>query len=174
LALRPDLAVEELRGNVDTRLGRLAAGDFDAIVLAAAGLRRLGREGEIGFLLDPAELLPAAGQGTLVLQASRGDTESRAAAAAISDPAALCELVAERALVGALEADCDTPVGARAHFAPAAAPTLELSAYVGREDGSDWLRDSLTGSAEDPDTLGRNLAERLLAAGAAQILGRTA
>ncbi|MDX6664533.1 MAG: hydroxymethylbilane synthase [Solirubrobacteraceae bacterium] len=159
-ALRPDLDVAELRGNVDTRLRRLAAGDFDAIVLAAAGLERLGRGGE-GVPLD--QLVPAAGQGVLALQVRAGERFDVA-----SDEATTLALQCERALVRALEADCDTPVGAFAEVG--AGGELTLSAFVGRADGSAWIRDEHTGS--DPSSLGAEVGARLLAAGAAEILGR--
>ena len=109
LALRPDLSVQELRGNVDTRLRRLAAGDFDAIVLAQAGLDRLGK-GVEGSVLPG--LVPAPGQGCLVLEARSADGAAGEAAAALTDPGALTALTAERAVVTALEATCNTPIGA--------------------------------------------------------------
>ena len=99
LAARPDLRVEELHGNVDTRLRRLAEGDLDGIVLAAAGLRRLGRGGEIAFRLDGGLMTPAPGQGALVLQARADDEAARDAAAGVSDGGALAELTAERTVV---------------------------------------------------------------------------
>ena len=116
LALRPDLEIAELRGNVDTRLGRLEAGDYDAIVLATAGLARLGRAGEIAFRFALDELTPAPGQGCLALEAAAGDEVAAGAAGAISDRAALAELTAERAAVRAMGASCDTPVGVCARF----------------------------------------------------------
>ena len=153
-ALRPDLEVLELRGNVDTRLRRLADGDFDAIVLAQAGLERLGRGAE-GAPLD--ELVPAAGQGILALQA-RDDLPVPGA-----DDAATAALSCERAFVAALGADCDTPVGGL--YADGT-----LTAFVGRPDGSAWLRDNLEGS--DPFRLGEEVAKRMLASGADEVLGR--
>jgi hydroxymethylbilane synthase len=163
LALRPDLEVRELRGNVDTRLRRLEEGDFDAIVLAAAGLERLGREG--GAVL--AELVPAPGQGCLALEARADDREVVAAAATLTDRHALTALTAERALVAALEASCHTPIGAHASLSDSA---LSLTAFVGLPDGSHWIRDSLAGDPEDPATLGLEVGERLLAAGARELL----
>ncbi len=160
-ALRPDLDVAELRGNVDTRLRRLAEGDFDAIVIARAGLQRLGRTEEAGAALD--ELIPAAGQGTLVLELREGEPSPLAV-----DVAVLNAWNAERALIAALEADCDTPVGAHAQ---ALDGPLVLRAFVGRPDGSAWVTDELTGS--DPNDLGAEVARRLFAAGAAEVLGRT-
>lgn len=169
LAVRPDLEVEALRGNVDTRLGRLAAGDFDGIVLAAAGLRRLGREKEIAFRFDADVMTPAAGQGALALEARRGDSSAAQAAAALTDSAALVELTAERAAVAELDATCRTPVGVRAELS---GKRLRADAFVGLPDGSEWVRDTLEGDPENPVSLGRALAERLLSAGAGELLER--
>lgn len=168
-AVRPDLEVTELRGNVDTRLGRLAAGDFDGIVLAAAGLRRLGREDEIAFRFEAGTMTPAAGQGALALEVRREDGSAAGAAAEISDATALVELTAERAAVGELDATCRTPVGVRAELADGG---LRADAFVGLPDGSEWVRDTLEGDPEDPVALGRTLAERLVAAGASELLER--
>jgi hydroxymethylbilane synthase len=159
-ALREDLAVVELRGNVDTRLRKLEAGDYDAIVLAAAGLERLGRD-DAGVPLD--ELVPAAGQGCLAVTTRVGE---EALVAAIDDAPSARALAAERALVRALEADCQTPVGAHARVL--ASETLRLRAFVGAADGSAWLRDELDGS--DPARLGAAVAQRLLSAGAREVL----
>jgi hydroxymethylbilane synthase len=171
LALRPDLEIAELRGNVDTRLGRQADGDYDAVVLAAAGLERLGRADRVAFRFPIGEVVPAAGQGTLALEARADDSEARDAAAAISDPSALTELTAERAAVGALDASCATPVGLCARLDGG---RLELHGYAGLPDGSEWVRDRLEGSSEDPAALGAELAARMLAAGARDILERAA
>jgi hydroxymethylbilane synthase len=168
LALRPDLDVRELRGNVDTRLGRLDGDELDAIVLACAGLVRLGRVAE-GTPVAPEALLPAAGQGCLVLEARAGDAELTDRAAALTDRDALIALLAERALVRVLEATCHTPVGA---FATASGAVLQLSAYVGLPDGSHWIRDALEGESAEPAALGSAVAERLLAAGAADVLAQ--
>ena len=166
-ALRDDLDVLELRGNVDTRLGRLRAGDYDAIVLARAGLDRLGRGAEATAVLD--ELVPAAGQGALAITVRSDDAAARAAVAAISNERGERSLAAERALVRALEADCHTPVGAHAVARDAAGP-LVLHAFVGAPDGSMWVRDELSG--DDPEALGAEVARRLRAAGADEVLGR--
>jgi len=164
LALRPDLDVRDLRGNVDTRLRRLAEGDFGAVVLAQAGLDRLGRAGE-GALLP--ELVPAPGQGCLVLEARADDTSTAAAAGALTDRAALTCLTAERALVAGLGATCRTPVGAHAALARG---TLRLTAFAGMPDGSHWIRDSQDGDPDEPAELGRAVAERMRAAGARELL----
>jgi hydroxymethylbilane synthase len=169
LALRPDLEIGELRGNVDTRLRRLEEGEYDGVVLAAAGLRRLGREPEIAFRFAVAELTPAAGQGALALEARSEDAGTRAAAGLLTDAAALVELTAERAAVTELEATCHTPVGVHARLDGEA---LGIEAFVGLPDGSDWVRDAVAGDAEDPVALGLELARRLIAAGAGEILER--
>jgi hydroxymethylbilane synthase len=169
LAARPDLRVEELRGNVDTRLRKLAEGELDAIVLAAAGLRRLGREEEIGFALLAEQMTPAPGQGSLALQVRADDAETAAAVAAIGDARALCELTAERAAVGVLEASCTTPIGVHARVGD---ERLVAEAFVGLPDGSEWLRDRIEADASDPAAAGVELAEGLLGAGAREILDR--
>jgi hydroxymethylbilane synthase len=166
LARRPDLRVEELRGNVDTRLRKLAEGRYDAIVLAVAGLERLGRAEE-GQPLALDELVPCPGQGCLVLQARSGDERVAAAAGAVTDPVALRALTAERALVGALDATCNTPVGALATERDGA---LHLRAYVGLPDGSHWIADALDADPARPAALGEEVAQRLLAAGARELL----
>ena len=159
-ALRDDLAVVDLRGNVDTRLRKLEDGDYDAIVLAAAGLERLGR-GDAGTPID--DLVPAAGQGCLAVTTRAGEEER---VAAIDDAPSARALVAERALVRVLEADCHTPVGAHARvLAPDA---LRLHAFVGAADGSAWVRDELDGS--EAERLGAAVAQRLLSAGAREVL----
>jgi len=167
-AARGDLDVVELRGNVDTRLRRLAEGGLDAIVLALAGLERLGRGDAAGAALDPVRFVPAPGQGTLALEGRAGDAAVAAAVAPLTDADALRCLLAERAVVGALDASCHTPVGAHAVPEPGAA--LRLRAFVGMPDGSAWARDELAAPDDDPAGLGRAVAERLLAAGAGEIL----
>lgn len=169
LAQRPDLGVRDLRGNVDTRLRRLADGDFDAIVLAQAGLDRLGRGGE-GSPLDAGSVVPAPGQGCLVLEARAADPPDDAvarAAAQLTDRDALACLTAERAVVRGLDATCHTPIGAHCVTAGAG---LHLTVFVGLPDGSRWIRDELDGDAADPSALGAAVGERLRAAGAAELL----
>jgi hydroxymethylbilane synthase len=163
-ALRADLEVVVIHGNVDTRLRLLDEGGLDAIVLAAAGLRRLGREAAIGCLL-PA-MVPAPGQGTLALEARAGDERATAAARAITDAPTWQALSAERALVGHLDASCNTPLGAHATVSGAG---IVLRSFVGLPDGSAWLRDE-TPPAATPAEAGALAAERLLAAGAGELL----
>lgn len=169
LALRPDLRIEDLHGNVDTRLGRLAAGDFDGIVLAAAGLRRLGRGSEISFLFPADDMTPSPGQGALILQTRADDTGARGAASSLSDERALAELTAERTVVGLLDATCATPIGVHARIDGGA---LSLEAFVGLPDGSEWIRDRVEGEASLPAVAGEAMAQGLLGAGAAEILAR--
>ena len=169
LALRDDLQISELHGNVDTRLAALEGDEYEAIVIAMAGLERLGRADQAGSLLD--QMIPAAGQGTLAITARAGDAESIALAFALDDAATHRCLAAERALIDVLEADCHTPVGAHATISGEA---MTLAAFVGRTDGSAWLRDELTvsGSASTPEELGREVGSRMLASGANEVLGR--
>ena len=171
LATRPDLEIAELRGNVDTRLRKLADGELDGVVLAVAGLRRLGREGEIAFRFGADEMVPAPGQGALALQARAGDSEAAAAAARISDREALVEFTAERAAVAALQATCETPVGICARHMDG---TLAVAGFAGLPDGSEWVRDALRGDPDQPAALGEALADRMLKAGAGEILERAA
>ncbi len=159
--LREDLDVVELHGNVDTRLRRLAGGDFDAIVLARAGLARLGRDE--GAALD--DLVPAAGQGTLALEARAGDEAVALAVAPLRDRDTEIALACERALVRTLGADCGTALGAHARID---GDRIELRAWIGLADGSAWIGDELAGG--DPQTLGREVGERLLALGAGEML----
>ena len=169
LAVRPDLDIVDLHGNVDTRLGRLADGELDGIVLALAGLRRLGLEAQSSFPFDPALMTPAPGQGTLALEARIGDMAIAEATAPLTDALALTELLAERAAVAELEASCNTPIGIHAAAAP---DRISVESYVGLPDGSEWLRDRLDGDLGDARALGREIAERMLAAGARDILDR--
>lgn len=169
LAARPDLDVVELRGNVDTRLRKLTEGELDGIVLAAAGLARLGRSDEIAFRFGADEMVPAPGQGALALQARVGDSDTAAAAAGISDREALLEFTAERAATQLLDASCETPVGVCARHLDG---TLAVAGFAGLPDGSEWVRDAVRGDPEQPAAVGAALAERLLGAGAADILMR--
>jgi len=164
--LRDDVEVVVIHGNVDTRLRMLQGGALDALVLAAAGLRRLGREAAIGCLLT--ELVPAAGQGTLVLEARCGDERAGAAARAVTDAASWDALSAERALVARLDASCNTPLGAHASVGTGG---IVLRTFVGLPDGSEWLRDE-TPAMATPVEAGELAAERLLAAGGAELLRR--
>jgi hydroxymethylbilane synthase len=173
LAARPDLEVGELHGNVDTRLRRLAEGDFDAIVVAMAGLERLGRAGEAAFALPGETMTPAAGQGSLLLQVRDGDEAALAALEPITDAPALRELTAERAVVSLLGADCTSPLAVHARI-ELGSGEMSIDSFVGLADGSDWIRDRIEGSSTEPTLLGAELAQRLLGAGARDILDRAA
>ncbi len=165
LAVRPDLEVVELRGNVDTRLRKLADGEVDALVLARAGLLRLGRGDVAGAPLEGEVFVPAAGQGALALQVRAGEPAALSAA----DPAAHALLLAERATVAALEASCHTPVGVHAR---GGAGRWGLRGFVGLPDGSEWIVDELESGASTPEAAGAELAGRMLAAGAGDLLAR--
>ena len=170
-ALRPDLDVVALHGNVDTRLWKLEkeSGELglDAIVLAQAGLDRLGRRAPVGCTLD--ELVPAPGQGTLVVEIRADDPAARGRLREIDDPHVAACLEAERALARALGATCNTPLGAHAVLAEDGAMTLR--AFLGLPDGSAWLRDELSDPlGASPEALGAEVARRMRAAGADELL----
>jgi hydroxymethylbilane synthase len=167
-AARADLEVVTVRGNVDTRLRKLGEGGFDALVLARAGLVRLGREAEVTAVLDPARFVPSPGQGTLALEGRADDETTRATAQAITDAKTFACLQAERAVAHALGASCNTPLGAHAY--DYGCGCLHLRAWVGLLDGSAWVGDELLGGFYDPEALGRRVAERLLSAGAGELL----
>jgi hydroxymethylbilane synthase len=171
LALRPDLRVSELHGNVDTRLRKLEQEELDAIVLAVAGLRRLGREDEIGFAIPVEAMTPAAGQGTLLLQIRDDDDETLREVDRLADERTLRELTAERTVVSLLDADCTSPVGVHAVTTDGGAK-IRVEAFVGLPDGGEWVRDRLEGSSAEPTLLGAELAQRLVATGAREILER--
>ena len=170
LALRPDLEVVEVRGNVDTRLAKLEAGEFDGLVLAAAGLSRLGRAEEVSFCLELEELVPSPGQGALAIEAAHAEDRPVTAAESITDRGALGTLSAERTLVGALDATCNTPLGVHATLEKGG--RMRLRAFCGLPDGSEWIRDELEMDASDPEALGKAVAERITSAGAEDILAR--
>jgi hydroxymethylbilane synthase len=169
-AAREDLDVIPVRGNVDTRLRKLAKGQdgLSAIVIARAGLQRLGRESELGGILDPTRFIPAPGQGVLALEGRLGDERVGEAVRAITDASTFASLLAERALAWELGASCHTPFGALAE--PVDGNSLRLRAWVGLPDGSAWASDELCGGHSQPEQLGREVAARLRAAGAVEML----
>lgn len=169
LHLRPDLELCEIRGNVDTRLRKLTEGQYDALVLAAAGLHRLQRQQAITAHLDPAVLLPAGGQGALGVQARAGDRRVLALAAVLADHAATLCCQAERRLQEILEGGCRVPIGA---LATLDGSTLTLEAVVATEDGAMLVRETASGSAEESHALAEHLAQCLLERGARDILRR--
>lgn len=166
LALRPDLNPVEMHGNVDTRIRRLREGEVDGLVLAMAGLCRLGRQDEAAFAFGPDEMVPASGQGALVVQARSGEQET-GGLRDLNDFESERRLLAERATVVALGADCSSPVGVHALID---GDRITLDGFVGLEDGSEWIRDSVEGSSTQPEAVGRELARRMVAAGAGDLL----
>jgi hydroxymethylbilane synthase len=163
-AARQDIEVVPVRGNVDTRLRKLNEGLLDALVLAAAGLERLGRRAEAGAALN--ELVPAAGQGALLVEGRPGAmTDDQLDA--LTDPRAAACVTAERELVHALGASCHTPVGAHARWLEDG--EIEITGWAGLPDGSEWISDRLCGP---PAELGATVAARMLAVGAAELLAR--
>jgi hydroxymethylbilane synthase len=174
LAARPDLEVVELRGNVDTRLRKLGAGGVDALVLAAAGLERLGLLDAIPWApLGPDVFVPAPGQGALAVQARTGDDAVAAAVGAatgLADAAAFAVLAAERDACRVLGASCHTPVGVWAAPVPGGGAGLRVHTFAGLPDGSEWILDAV--EVDAVGDAGRIAGERLLAAGAADLLAR--
>ncbi len=165
----PALQVVELRGNVNTRLAKLDAGEFDAIILAAAGLERLGFAARIRARLAPADSLPAVGQGAVCIEARAADRELNALLARLDHAPTACCVRAERALNAALDGGCQVPI---AGYAELAGDELHLRGLVGAPDGSRLLRAEIRGPAEQAEHLGHALGEQLLAQGAKQILDR--
>lgn len=166
LAARPDLVVQAIRGNVDTRLRKLAGGDWDAIVLAAAGLARLGLSPDHAQPLDPAVHVPAVGQGILAVESRADDRPTRSRLAALDDAATRVCALAERAYLARLGASCTTPMAAHARLEGG---TVAIVGLVASEDGRQVLRATASGAAAGAAALGRALAETLLARGAAGI-----
>jgi hydroxymethylbilane synthase len=168
-ALRPDLEILDIRGNVDTRLRKLDEGRYDAILLASAGLDRLGWGDRIVERFDPSRLCPAPGQGALAIEAREGSEAAQLAARLLDDEAARRAVTAERAVLLELGAGCQAPVGA--HATPRNG-LLHLDAVVALPDGSRLVRWSEEGG--EPATLGRNAARRMLERGADEILASAA
>ncbi len=167
-ALRPDLLLEVLRGNVDTRLRRVSEGVVDAALLACAGLDRLGYSAKINERLDMESMLPAIGQGALALEARAGDDRVRALAQALSDPTAEATVAAERALLAGLGGSCRTPLAG--HALLVRPDRMLVRALVGRPDASEILRARVEGPTTDAVALGTDLAQQLRARGADRIL----
>jgi hydroxymethylbilane synthase len=178
-ALGLPVEVVPIRGNVDTRLGKVASGELDAVVLARAGLARLGRAGEITEILDPELMLPAPAQGALAVECRADDPELIDALGALDDRHSRAAVAAERALLATLEAGCSAPVAALATITGGAPGTrngadsveIHLRGAVLSTDGRVALRLSRTGTLTDAATIGRHLAEDLLGAGAGTVLG---
>jgi hydroxymethylbilane synthase len=173
LALGYGLSVVPIRGNVDTRLRKVAAGDVDAVVVAAAGLARLGRLQEAAETLDPGQVLPAPGQGALAVECRSDDDGLRSALAGLLDDAdTRAAVTAERRLLATLEAGCTAPVGALADIAEGdSGEEIYLRAVVVSPDGSRALRLSITGPVAEGDELATRLATQMLEEGAADLIG---
>jgi len=161
LRMRPDLEVVELHGNVDTRLRKVGseAGGLDAIVLAAAGLKRIGEAGRISQTFSVEEMIPAVCQGIIAVQIRRNDRDVKKVLSQIDDEAAASESSCERAFAKRLGADCNVPVGG---CASVSGRTIKMTGMVAREDGSDYVRVSASGERGEAVSLGRRLADELL------------
>jgi len=165
--VRPDLDIREMRGNVDTRLRKVDSGEYEAIVLAKAGLDRLGMSARISEVLSPDVCMPAVGQGAIAVQARLKDADLADALAPLDDNETRQSIVAERALLGALEGGCQVPLGAWARFER---HELAMDAVVCSPDGASYIRQRATGPADQARELGQRLAQLLIDAGAGTIL----
>jgi len=165
-SLRPDLEYADLRGNVDTRLGKLDAGRYDAIVLAEAGLVRLGLENRIGEVFSPEEITPAAGQGALALEYRQNDGPTAELVSFLADPGTTLEVQAERLFLSTLGGGCQVPIGVWAVLRPGG--ELQVQGMIADLEGRRLLRDKLLGHPETEP--GRRLAERMLDAGGRELL----
>jgi hydroxymethylbilane synthase len=171
-ALGLGLEFKDIRGNVDTRIAMVRDGALDGVVLARAGLARLGRLDESGEVLDPLQVLPAPGQGALAVECREDDAATIAVVRELEDPDTRAAVTAERAVLAALEAGCSAPVGALAEVVEGEdGPELSLRAFVGAVDGSLDLRRSLVGPLDQPVVLGQRLATVLLEDGAGSLAG---
>jgi hydroxymethylbilane synthase len=165
--MRPDLRIEPLRGNVNTRLSKLENGDYDAIILAAAGLERLGLTEHISQQFEPSQMLPAAAQGVVGIECVAENSELREVLSRLNHATTVQTTLAERAIARELAASCQSPV---ATHAVVDGDQLTVTALVALPDGSEYIRDSVRGDAEHAESLGEELAERLVKSGARRIL----
>ncbi|WP_433436746.1 hydroxymethylbilane synthase [Nonomuraea sp. CA-141351] len=166
--LRPDLEYVPIRGNADTRIGKVTSGELDAVVLASAGLTRIGRDADIAQIFEVEELLPAPGQGALAVECRSDRTDLIEFLSVLDDPRTRSAVTAERAVLSALEAGCSAPVGA---FAVDDGHTLNLTAVVVSIDGREAVRKSAAGSPSEAVNLGRRLAAEMIAEGADRLMG---
>ncbi|QFI56562.1 hydroxymethylbilane synthase [Aeromonas simiae] len=166
-AARPDLVIRDLRGNVNTRLAKLDAGEYDAIILAAAGLKRLEMAYRITAFIEPEQSLPANGQGAVGIECRLDDEEVKALLAPLEHPETRARVLTERAMNRALQGGCQVPIGA---YALVEGEQIWLRGLVGSPDGHQVLRDEIRGPLAEGEQLGETLAQRLLAAGADLIL----
>jgi len=164
-SVRPDLEIFPLRGNVDTRIRKLESGEYDAIILAAAGVRRLGLETHVRSRISADIMCPAVGQGALAIEIRRGDQQTKRLLAFLDDPDTHAAIECERTLLGSLGGGCQVPIGA---YAEIRGGRLHLRAMVGRPDGSEILREQAEGN--DGVMLGRETAQKLLKRGGDKIL----
>jgi hydroxymethylbilane synthase len=167
----PALNLVTLRGNVDTRLRKLEAGEFDAIILAAAGLKRLGREGRITEFLEDDIMIPAVGQGALGIVCRSDDTETRRLLSVLDHPGTRTVVMSERGLLRALGGSCQVPIAGRARLE---AGGLVIKGLIASLDGTRVIRDEISGPTGDPAALGIELGQKLLAMGAGEILAEIA
>lgn len=167
LHLRPDLRIETLRGNVDTRLRKLESEGFDAIVLAAAGLKRMELNHVVSEYLEPERMLPAVGQGALGIETRTGDAFTNEMVASLAHPQTMTIVRAERAFLKRLEGGCQVPIGAHATME---GETLILTGMVADLEGVRLIRKELRGDAQQPEVVGERLAEVILESGGAEIL----
>jgi len=167
LALRPDLETVSLRGNVETRIRKMDQGQVEAVILAAAGLKRLGLEERVSAYLDPEVMLPAVGQGALGLECRHDDQPTNDLVSRLTDPVAWVEVTAERAFLARLEGGCQVPIACLARLSGL---ELEVEGLVADLDGRRLIRKGIKGPAEEAGRLGRELAEDVLASGAGEIL----
>ncbi|MDX7887820.1 hydroxymethylbilane synthase [Aeromonas caviae] len=166
-AARPDLVIRDLRGNVNTRLAKLDAGEYDAIILAAAGLKRLEMAHRIAAFIEPEQSLPANGQGAVGIECRLDDHELHALLAPLEHPETRIRVLTERAMNRALQGGCQVPIGA---YALVQGEEVWLRGLVGSPDGARVIRDEIRGPLAEGEALGHTLAQRLLAAGADVIL----
>ena len=167
--MRPDVLVEPLRGNVNTRLSKLDNGDYDAIILAAAGLERLGLDHYISHQFSPDEMLPAAAQGVIGIECLESNDALRTILDKLTHDETTLTTAAERAVARTLDANCQSPV---ATYAVIDGLSMTVTALVALPDGSESIRDQISGPAEDAEQLGEELAKRLLARGAGELLAK--
>ena len=167
LNLRPDINVVELRGNVPTRIDKFLKSDWDAIILARAGVERLGLEKNISSFISKNEILPAVGQGALGIEIRESDKDTAGILKPIHDQETLFAVMAERSLLKTLEGGCQVPIGT---YSEIKGDELFLKAYVGSVNGLIAFRDSISGKKEDAEKLGKDLANKLLNTGAKEIL----
>jgi len=165
--MRPDLLIEPLRGNVNTRLAKFENGEFDAIILAAAGLERLGLEHHISQQFTPDEMLPAAAQGVVGIECLESNDKLRAVLSKLNHLPTAKTTAAERVIAKVLQASCQSPVATHAVINDT---SMTVTALVAMPDGSESIRDVVVGAADDAEKLGEELASRLLASGAGELL----